>query len=223
MRTGKFVVIEGIDGSGKTSVCQRLIHENAALHLVREPGVTPLGESIRTIVKSPELAAKLSAPEKLHYFFTARISGLVDVISPMLCVGQHVLADRFDASTYAYQVATESSGTLAELFWTMRELYIEDLGREPNIYIYLDLEPELAMERMKQDTAKDPDYYDQKGVNFFRRVRHGYLEFFKDGIEYVTVDASKDPDTVYSQVLEHVTKILASERVEKSSEEEVSV
>ena len=187
---GKFIVVEGLEGAGKSSVIGLIVDalKNAgkSVEQTREPGGTPLAEAIRRNLLSVDEEAPVEMAELL-LVFAARAQHLTKVIEPALNQGQWVLCDRFTDATYAYQGA--GRGLSAELIGKLESLVQGD--RRPDTVILLDMPPEIGLVRARARGALDR--FEQEEQAFFERVRQGYLERadqFPD--RYVVVDAAQN-------------------------------
>lgn len=186
--TGRFITIEGGEGAGKstaqTFLADKLTAQGISVLQTREPGGTPLAETIRRNLLSLDEEAPVEMAELL-LVFAARAQHLAKVIEPALEQGQWVLCDRFTDATYAYQGA--GRGLSAELIGKLEALVQGD--RRPDTVILLDMPPKIGLARAKARGTLDR--FEQEGQAFFERVRQGYLEraaAFPD--RYVVVDAA---------------------------------
>jgi dTMP kinase len=221
MQPSKFFVLEGLDGSGKTTIMERLKKEFPGFVYTREPGGSEFGERIRSVLLDPKSKDVPPLPFLLG-FMTARASHFKELILPSLGKGQIVVSDRFDASTFAFQLYGQQNTDLEDLFWYLREEIIRtDKGLlcRPN-YIYLRIEPVAAAERRlaRQGSTNKETHFDLQGESYHQRVFLGYEKFF-NGIDNLAshsisppenrinfVDASSGPDDVYN----YVKKIILS-------------
>jgi dTMP kinase len=189
---GKFVVFDGPDGSGKSTQFRRFADAARAAGVevveVREPGGTPIGEKIRTILLDPSNAEMTVRAEMLLYM-ASRAQLFAQRIEPALRGGALVLADRFVSSTLAYQGAAGG----------MDEDDIVAVGRVatgnhvPDLTVVFDVSTDVALSRLSPLL----DRMEGKGREFHMRVRAGYLsqaERWPD--RYVVVDSSVAPDAV---------------------------
>ena len=189
---GRFVVFDGPDGSGKSTQFRRFADaaRGAGLEVVevREPGGTPIGEKIRTILLDPANAEMTVRAEMLLYM-ASRAQLFAQRIEPALRAGALVLADRFVSSTLAYQGAAGG----------MDEDDIVAVGRVatgnhvPDLTVVFDVSTDVALSRLSPLL----DRMEGKGREFHMRVRAGYLsqaERWPD--RYVVVDSSVAPDAV---------------------------
>lgn len=211
-RLAPFIAIEGMDGSGKTTLIERLWKTlltvpDPAYRFTREPGGTPAGEAIRSILLDKDLSADADGKTQLLGFFYARAHHL-SMIRARRKDGLAVITDRFDASTFAYQVYAQTIDEnereeLDELFWMLRNniVYGENA---PTLYLYLDLPPKTAHARRDTDHLQTKNHYDTRPLDFYERQRNGYDEFLSEierqgGSEIFRIDATRSPDEVYEQ------------------------
>ena len=203
---GRFLVLEGIEGSGKSTQIERL---DAALrgagHSVRttrEPGGTALGERLRGLLLDPDLPG-MCAEAELLLMFAARAQHLAEVIRPALHAGEWVLSDRFTDASFAYQGAGRGLGgeRVEQLeAWLQGEL-------RPDLVILLDIEPETGLERAVQRGRRDR--IEREALDFFERARDAYRERAAQSPgRYLVVDAAADPDTVADRILAGVRERL---------------
>jgi dTMP kinase len=173
--SGRFVTIEGIEGVGKSTQVARLSAALSGLgiaHVVtREPGGTPLAETIRDLVLRPR-EEPLPPAAELLLMFAARSVHLENHIEPALQGGRWVLCDRFTDATYAYQGAGRG----------MPESHIRNLeklvqgARRPDLTLLLDLPVAVGLQRSRRrDAGKQADRFERERAEFFERVREGYL------------------------------------------------
>ena len=173
----KFIVIEGLEGAGKStaiSLCQDFLNKQKIDFInVREPGGTPLAESLRTLVKA-EHEEEIAFETELLIMYAARSQLMHNVINPALDKGQWVLADRHDLSSQAYQGGGRgiSSNTLASLSSMVLK------GLKPDLTIYLDIDPVIGHERAKG--RGELDRIEQEAIEFFQRTRMRYVELAND-------------------------------------------
>lgn len=183
-----FITFEGIDGSGKSTQAKMLldflVEENSIpAILVREPGSTPLSETIRKIIIEQE--GCFSPREEALLFNLARCRLVDTVIKPALDRGEWVLCDRYTTSTTVYQ--GEDSLPVSEY---------ASLGIEPDLEILLDLDPRVA--RMRKHGSGEFNWLDQKVDN---RVRHRYQKWSSTRKSCLTIDASKERSEVFNCIV----------------------
>lgn len=203
MVRGKFITIEGIDGSGKTTQCKSLLkwlleHHDAIL--TREPGGSFAAERLRDVFLEHDWdgfseACLLAAGRRHH----------VDhLIEPELTHGRWVVSDRFAVTTVAYQTWGRSvPGYLVAV------LNQQAIGLTwPDLTVVVDLDPRIAHDRMLA-SGKPLDRMESLGVSFFDRVREGFLHVARNGGDrYVVVDGSQDPYSVQEEIKHVVEKRL---------------
>lgn len=192
---GRFITFEGIDGAGKSThiaaVAQRLRDAGTTLVSTREPGGTPLAETLRGLV----LNTAMDAMTEVLLVFGARRDHLQQVIVPALARGDTVLCDRFTDATFAYQGAGRGlpMGLLNELeTWVQGEL-------QPDLTLWFDLPADMAARRRAQ--ARSADRFEQQDLEFFERVRCGYEARAAAAPQrFARIDAALDRDTVARQI-----------------------
>ena len=205
---GAFIVIDGMDGSGKgTQIAllkQKLADKNVLF--TREPGGSPRAEEIREMLLSSSGSASNPVCD-FFLFWAARGSHIEDVVGPALENGKHVISDRFDSSTHAFQIHGEQSDQwLSDLFHTIRTTLPEKY--RPDLYIVLDLDPETALGRRSADTVQEKSKFDLKALEYHERVRTGFKHFEKTYGNVTFVDASRSPDEVHQDIWEIVSRQL---------------
>lgn len=171
---GRFLVLEGGEGAGKTTQASLLAAWLDGLGvphvLTREPGGTDVGEAIRSLVLG---RTDLEVPplSELFLILAARAAFVEKVVRPALDAGKVVVADRFALSTLAYQ----GYGRGLPLDQIRAANRVATGGLEPDLYLVLDVEVERGAAR-QLDQGKEPDRMEGAGAAFLRRVREGYLE-----------------------------------------------
>lgn len=202
--SGCFIVIEGIDGSGKSSLAQRL---EAALQAVkrrvvrtREPGGTPLGERIRSLLLAPENKAMVPFTE-LFLFMACRAQLVEELIRPALKRGDVVLLDRYYYSTAAYQGAAGRIGMPVVMDVAERVSRFP----KPDLVLLLDLPPSRARSR---DGIRN-DRVENKGLAYQQRVRQGFLRLARrEPRRFCVLDASRTAEAVFADAWKAVADAL---------------
>ncbi len=168
--TGKFITLDGVDGAGKSThlgfVADWLRQQGREVIVTREPGGTPLGETLRELL----LHREMDADTELLLMFAARQEHLAQLILPALARGAWVLSDRFTDASYAYQcggrgIAVERIAALEA--WVQR-------GFAPDLTLLFDVPPEVAEAR--RSAARAADRFEREADPFFNRVRQAYLD-----------------------------------------------
>lgn len=198
MKRGKFITIEGGEGAGKSSMMDRLASwldtHGHRVTKTREPGGTRLAEKIRVILLNSE-HVELSSRAELLLIFAARAQHLEELIRPALARGETVLCDRFTDATWAYQGGGRKMA--AELIAGLEQMVHGDL--QPDLTLLLDLPVETGLKRALQ--RGEADRFEQESLHFFERVRQAYRErALTEAARFVVIDASKDMESVWSQV-----------------------
>jgi dTMP kinase len=192
---GRFITFEGIDGAGKSThidaLASRLRGLGQDVVCTREPGGTPLAEKLRSLFLNEAMDPLTEA----LLVFAARRDHLQQVIVPTLARGSTVLCDRFTDATFAYQGA--GRGFSVEILSHL-EQWVQ-VGLQPDLTLWLDLPPLIAAQR--RASARSADRFEQQDVEFFSRVRSGYLARATAHPERVRrVDAEQDIASVQQQI-----------------------
>lgn len=195
---GAFITFEGGEGCGKSTqirlLARRLEGAGASVRMLREPGGTRIGESVRSILLDPDHEA-LDARAELLLYEAARAQLVAEVIEPALAAGEIVLCDRFFDSTTAYQgygrgLPLDEIGALNA---------VATGGLRPDRTVLLDLGVEEGLARA---TAHGADRLEAEHASFHQRVRDGFLKIAAEQPERVlVVDASGQVEEVAERVL----------------------
>lgn len=201
----RFLVFDGVDGSGKSTQAARLAERLCRLDplplLVREPGSTALGEALRELLLHRELG--LSAGSEALLFAAARRQLLEQKVQPALARGQSVVCDRFHASTFAYQGFGRGLDPAALL-----ALLAAWAGTPaPDLELVLWLEPRLAAARR----GRPSDRIEALGLGFQERVAEGYRAYVERNPRAVLIDARGSPEEVEARVLRCLAERLGGE------------
>lgn len=197
-----FITFEGLDGSGKTTHLRRAsawLEERGVSHLVtQEPGGTPLGDALRKLFLDPRWGT-LDGIVEILLVFASRRQHLLEVIEPALREGRHVLCDRFTDSTRAYQ----GYGRGVPLEVIDRVDCLAAGGRTPDRTLLFDLPAEVARARGHSPARLGrgaADRLDAEDLEFYRRVRSGYLEMAGRDSRFQVVDSAGTPQATERQV-----------------------
>lgn len=199
MSLSRFIVFEGGEGAGKTTVIdaveKALAAKGVAAVRTREPGSTALGEKIRDLLLQGSSSLPICNKAELLLFLAARAQNLEEVIKPALARGGSVLCDRFNASTIAYQG------------WA-RGLGYDDVSRlcsyvsgdvQPDLTFFLDLDPAVGLARAAKVSASDR--IESEKIEFHRKVREGFLKVAKEHPStFCIIDAQRSAHEVFEQV-----------------------
>ncbi len=198
-RRGLFVVLDGVDGCGKSTQARRLVEALSAegtappLH-VREPGSTRVGEALRAILLARE--HDVGPRVETLLFAAARAQMLDELVEPALASGRDVVCERFHPSTFAYQAV---AGSLDERH--VLELLERFAGKpKPDVVIVLQVQPDKAAARRTSAT----DRIEDKGLEFQRAVARGYARYAELVPDTIVIDGARDEPTVARDILSRV-------------------
>lgn len=206
-RHGFMVVCDGSNGAGKTTLIHNLrtYLEERGLEVVvtREPGGTPIGEKIRDVLLSPD-TPEMCALTELMLFGAARAQHVREKIVPALEAGKVVLCDRFDSATVSFQ--HYARGIDLELVENINALALD--GFRPDLYIILDLDPEVGLHRVQQ-RGEAFDRLEAEQLAFLRRARDGYLaQAAEDPHRFKVLDADRDIAAVTDDAIDLLERLI---------------
>ena len=205
-RSGLFVTLEGVDGSGKStmaaSLAEALGGDGWPVTVTREPGGSPVAERVREVLLDPAATGMAWATEVLLYL-ASRAEHVAATIRPALDRGEVVICDRFLDSTLAYQgwgrCVQDDPDQAVELIREANRLATR--GLEPELTLLLDIDPAIGLERTRRQ-GRNPDRLEGEGLDFLRRVRHGFHVLAEREPERIyRVDASRDEDDILNELL----------------------
>jgi dTMP kinase len=203
---GAFISFEGIDGSGKSTQARRLRDhlqgQGYDVVLTREPGGSPGAEDIRALVLQGD-PERWSAETELLLFTAARRDHMERLITPALRAGKIVICDRFADSTRLYQGL--SRGDLRETVDVLHDLMI---GREPDLTVLIDMDPETGLARAKGRQGVE-DRFEDMGAQMQARMRSGFLELAdRHADRFRVIDGNRDEAAVGVDVQRAVAAFL---------------
>lgn len=202
----KFIVIEGGEGAGKGTQIAKLKEKfGEQIVTTREPGGSPYAEEIRTIILKSPNAGQANAKTHFALFWAARADHLKNTVIPALEAGKTVISDRFDSSTFAYQIFGQEASELKDFFWTMRDFYLGDI--KPDLYIYLDVKVEEGLRRKHSQGGDEINHFDERKIDFHNRMRTGFMEFLQH-VPHVIIDANPPTEEVALALQEEIKKHL---------------
>jgi dTMP kinase len=196
-KQGFWIVVEGIDGAGKTTAIHTVIEQlklkTLTVQSYREPGGTAFGEAVRNILKTEGLGILPLAEVLL--FYAARYQLLETQILPALDMGHCVVLDRHELSTFAYQ-----SGGRGMDFATIKTISTLCLqGKKPDLIIYLSVEPKRAYERMLMRGSLD--HIEKQDISFFENVANAYETLLLDYPNVLRIDANQPIASVQDELM----------------------
>ncbi|MAF65781.1 MAG: dTMP kinase [Planctomycetes bacterium] len=202
---GLFLVLDGVDGCGKTTQAELLVRvlgegvsaQHAPLHL-REPGSTALGERLRELLL--DRALELDAGVEVLLFAAARRQMLGELVAPAVASGRHVVCERFHPSTCAYQGHAGGLSTAR-----VRSVLTAWAGRpSPDLEVVLDLAPAAAAARR----GAPSDRIEDKDDAYHARVAEGYRGYAAEVGRAVLLDGSGSVEAVHAAILKEVRRVL---------------
>ena len=203
---GKLIAIEGLEGAGKSTAVHTVIDLLSKLNIksiiTREPGGTAVGEILRAVIKNPEYKEVLDDKSELLLLYTSRIQLVEQVIKPALRQGLWVVADRFELSTLAYQ----GGGRGLDLNMIKRLSAFCLRGFKPDLTVYLNITPELGMQRARLRGAFDR--IEQQSIDFFYRVYEAYTQQIKTDTNIIIIDASRSLDEMQHEIQKAVNQFI---------------
>ena len=211
---GKFIVVEGLEGAGKSSVIglivQALKGAGKRVEQTREPGGTPMAEAIRECVKH-DWDETVSEETELLLMYAARVQLLTNKILPSLDAGAWVVGDRHDLSSQAYQGG--GRGVSGKTMSAISDIALK--GFKPDLTLYLDVEPAVGLERARG--RGELDRIEQAGLAFFERTRAKYLSLAKQDESIVVVSAMQPMEKVHQDVIAIINDYVTNTSSESSN------
>ena len=195
---GKFIVIEGLEGAGKSTavatIANWLEQQGIAYISVREPGGTPFAESLRDLIKA-DWQETITAEAELLLMYAARVQLVENVIKPALAKGTWVIGDRHDLSSRAYQGGGRELGdsTLQQL----KQITLKDF--RPDLTLVLDIAPEVGLQRAA--ARGELDRIERNALEFFTRTRERYLQIAATEADIEVIDAQQVIEQVQQDIV----------------------
>lgn len=205
----KFIVIEGLEGAGKTTARETVVATLRAqgisdIVFTREPGGTPLAEKLRDLIKQGIDGEVLTDKAEVLMLYAARVQLVENVIKPALARGSWVVGDRHDLSSQAYQGG--GRGIDSQLMTSLRDTVLGDF--RPDLTLYLDLPPTVGLARAR--ARGELDRIEQESLAFFERTRARYLALAAADSSIRTIDASQPLEQVSESINQVLSQWLAS-------------
>ena len=198
---GKLISFEGSEGSGKSTQISRLAahFQKTSREVVstREPGGTEIGEQIRNIIVHNSKGDEMCAETELLLFTAARAQLVREVIAPALERGAIVLSDRYLDSSTVYQGIGRNLA--ADPVNQINRFAVGNVM--PDLTIVIDVPEEVSLERLKRRASDLPDRMERENVDFYKKVREGYL-FLAQGMpeRFIVVDGTKTEDALEKKI-----------------------
>lgn len=214
MKKAPFIVIDGMDGSGKGTqidlLVERALHHGYKFFNTREPGGAVLSERIRDIFVSPE-GASASARTQFLLMWAARSHWLEKIVIPHLSSDIPVISDRGDSSTLAYQVYAKQALELEDEFWRMRSMIFGKYT--PMRYFIIDVPPEEAKRRVDADKSRTASDFDLAPLDFYDRVRAGFYAF-REKLPHnvVIINGARSPEIIHEEIYQIVSECCGWEK-----------
>lgn len=202
---GLFIVMEGPDGSGKTTqinLLEKYLKEAGYECLItREPGGTVIGEEVRELILNPEYKEMSPVTEMLLYA-ASRAQLVHEVIGPALEAGRIVISDRFVDSSIVYQGIARNLGIS-----TVAAVNAPGIGiYRPDGIFFIDLSEAEGIRRKKNQ--KKLDRMEQESIDFHHLVSEGYRKVLAERPEVIKIDGGKDIDVIQKKIRNHVDELL---------------
>ena len=204
MARGKFIVFEGGEGSGKSTIIDRLQKEFPDCVYTQDPGGTALGQEIRELLMSQKTKG-IDVQAELLLFLAGRAQTVSEVIKPALESGKNVISNRFALSSIAYQIYGRQRPELMPLYTSVSLIILDNAM--PDATILLDVSPEVGISRV-HSRPEEPTRFDTEALDFHARVREGYKKHIAEfGTPYI-IDADKPLEEVWTEVQQTVREFL---------------
>jgi dTMP kinase len=205
MARGIFIALDGVDGAGKTTQCQRLVpwlrERGWAVTVCRDPGGTPVGDAIRRLLLGDR--HDMTALCEMFLYMASRAQLVAAVVRPALERGEVVLSDRFLLANVVYQ--GHAGGLDPDRIWDVGRLATG--GVLPDLTVVLDLPPDEAFAR-KDGPA---DRMESKGADYFAKVRAGFLaEAQRAPGRIAVVNAGQPPEQVQDDIRREVARVVGT-------------
>lgn len=203
----QFIAIEGLEGAGKSTAIE-FIREILSQQMIdtvftREPGGTFLAEKIRKLLITPYEEEALCPEAELLLMYATRMQHVERLIKPTLNSGKWVVSDRFNWSSLAYQGGGRVLGF--DKVKQLNDLLLSSF--QPNLTIYLDIDPELGLQRAR--SRNELDRIEQEKITFFNRAREVFLKLVKDNPQTsVMINANNTIEEVQAQLTDVFLKFI---------------
>lgn len=197
-KNGLLIAIEGIDGSGKSTLAKELYNhlcaKNMQVLLTKEPGDTPLGAMIRSLVQEQHVAI---CPKAEYLLFAAdRAQHAQQVILPALAQGKIVISDRMGDSSIAYQ--GYARGLEIDMIKTINRWALNECM--PNLTIFVKIDPTIARQRYIE-RSNHLSAFEKEEELFMRKIHDGFCDLYKNRSDVIVIDGNQSRQLVVEQTL----------------------
>ena len=208
MMKANFIVVEGLEGAGKSTAIKTVLDTLKAAGIenivnTREPGGTPLAEKMRALVKEEHEGEELKDMTESLLLYAARVQLVENVIKPALANGQWVVGDRHDMSSQAYQGGGRQID--ASLMKNLRDTTLGDF--KPAFTLYMDIDPRVGLERARG--RGELDRIEKMDISFFERTRERYLEIAHADPSIIIINAEQAIEDVSRDIRDALNEWLA--------------
>ncbi|AXY01446.1 dTMP kinase [Vibrio alfacsensis] len=210
MMKANFIVVEGLEGAGKSTAIKTVLDTLTAAGIkdivnTREPGGTPLAEKMRALVKEEHEGEDLKDMTELLLLYAARVQLVENVIKPALANDQWVVGDRHDLSSQAYQGGGRQID--ASLMKNLRDTILGEF--KPAFTLYMDIDPRVGLERARG--RGELDRIEKMDISFFERTRERYLELANADDSIVVINAEQTIENVSQDIQAALNEWLAKQ------------
>ena len=210
MMKANFIVVEGLEGAGKSTAIKTVLDTLKAAGIenivnTREPGGTPLAEKMRALVKAEHEGEDLKDMTELLLLYAARVQLVENVIKPALANDQWVVGDRHDLSSQAYQGGGRQID--ASLMKNLRDTTLGEF--KPAFTLYMDIDPRVGLERARG--RGELDRIEKMDISFFERTRERYLELANADDSIVIINAEQSIEDVAQDIKAALNEWLAAQ------------
>ena len=205
MKQPNYIALEGLEGAGKTTalktITEFLNQKGFQSQNVREPGGTPMAEALRNLFKHGDFGNEnVDVRTEALIMYASRCQLISNVVTPLLNDGKVVLTDRSHWTTKAYQ------GENKKVMELIADLDKHICDAMPNLVIFMDVDPELGLERARGRDALDR--IEQRDIQFFINARKRFLQFAKENNDmFIVIDANQDIDKVQKEIIDKLNNI----------------
>lgn len=206
--SGLFITLEGLEGSGKTTQQKYIVNElrdrGLDVLLTREPGATRLGKKIRQLLLDPDWS-EMTPRAEILLFAADRAQHVEEVVRPALNEGKIVISDRYFDSNLAYQ--GYGRGLDIEIVRKINLWAVDYL--KPDLTFFLDLPVEIGLARARAQTVdKLGDRLEREELNFYKKIRAGYLKLAQESERFRVIDATRSIENVRLDILQIIEEMI---------------